>query len=421
MARKGLFAALEDLEVEDSVVYGDTPYGEDIEQADSEARDELEEAEHNSKEIDELLDSTDEGIEDTETLQEMGGAIGNAADTEVGIDDVGIAPTIIATEMLCRNLNLENFKIMPALESFSSSNSRVQATKRAAIAIEGVVDKAIAKIKEVLKYIADKLAEFMDKSVEMYRKTMTAFKMKLAAHVKSMPDTAGNDIVSKGLVRAFGKPSDNEVTFNDVKAVLDAHMEIGKILTKISEETGPVCDSIIAAVKDSGQAIEEIGKVAAKKAERAFKGTLEGKRLVDGFHVEVTNDNGWGRPEFKSDWTGKEPSDESHIKSMSKSQVEEVLKQVETMMKDAIKESTSISKSYRAAHVKLDELDKLKDVEENRKKAGALAISKALKDFYAVGKEVYNLQNRSMKDALDYAKQSITSSKSKKKEEEKTK
>ena len=419
MARKGLFAALEDYDVEDSVVFGDTPYGEDIEQADSEARDEMEEAEKSSEEIDNILGDADEGIEDTETLQEIGGAIGEAAETEVGIDEVGIAPTIIATEALCRNLGMENFKIMPALESFNSTNSRVQATKRASIAIEGVVSEAIERIKKALKLIGEKIMAFIERTVEMYRKQMLAFKTKLSGSIKGMPDGAGEAIASKSLVRAFGEPSHDIVSVQSAKNVLDSHEEVGKLLSNIANDIGPVCEKIIEAVKDKSKSLEEISHVAAEEAKKVFEGTLKGKRLVDGMHVEVTAENGWGRPEFKSDWTGKEPKEGAKIDAMTKSQVEAMLKQVDTMMKDAIKESTNVSKAVRAANAKLDEVGKVADVEEDRKRAGALAISKAVKDFYAVAKEVYNLQNAATKDALTYCKESISAAHSKAKGEKK--
>lgn len=412
---KGIFAALEDLEepAVDSEVYGDTPYGEDIEEADSDARDEMEDAEQESDHIDDIMEEADNGNVDTETLQEIGESIGEAADSSVGIDEVAIKPAIIATERLCQQLGMKEFKIMPSLEAFGSANSRVAATKRAAIAIEGVVDTAIDKLKKAMQYISEKIGKFISNIVAMYRSSLLQYQLKLKKEVAKLPDGKGADLSSKSVFRAFGLPSTGRVDEKNAKKVLDAHEAMGKAATKMSGEFKTVVDKIVKDAKD--KEISVVKNEANALLAKSYKDTFSGRDLVDGVHVEVTKQNDWDRPTYKSAWDGKDVKEDAKCACLSKGDMGPLLTQVETIMKDAIKTQKEVTGMLADGLKALTEV-KNAGLDDGKSRVVMTSVNKLYHDHLLVSKEIFRLESRAVKAALDYCKESIASIKSSKKE-----
>ena len=402
MSRRGLFAALEDLE-EASVIDGDTPYGEEVDKADLDARDAQKELEEHSEAIDNLLDDAGEATEDTETLQEIGGAIGAAADAEVGIDDVSIAPTIIATEAIFRNLGMENYKLMPSLESFASSNSRVAATRRAQVTIENAVTDIIDKIWAAIKAAWEQVRSWFMKLVTSLMGRLDKYKDEVAKTVKAIPnDAKGKDFESSSLYKAFGTPSGGKVTLSDVKEVLDSHVKLNDVLTKMSGgNLSAFMDKLVRDKKDE----KEIEKAANEAIGDTFKGKLDNMRLVNGTHIISGKDNDWGRPEFKSDWSGKDAPEKAELECGNKSELTSLLTQIGTMIKDiknGKEKFDALDKQIKKAEKEVIESANKSDDEKTHATAVSRECSKFVRVYIEMFKKISGLNNVAVKSGLDY-------------------
>lgn len=104
-------------------------------------------------EISDLNAAIEEAVEDAETLGDVAdvleGSVEPAEDGSggAGIDQPAAEITEIAVEAICARLGINTSKLMPSMESFGSTGSRVTATR---VSLEGVME-ALSKAWETIK------------------------------------------------------------------------------------------------------------------------------------------------------------------------------------------------------------------------------------------------------------------------------
>ena len=164
MAR-GLFAVMED-ELSDDVAATDVA-PEQVEQLEAQvAEGELNQAETEVSEASEVVDQATAAIEELAEIQEVmaDSVVGDGtpeAPTGDGLSEDAAKVAEVAVESICARLGYKPAKkIVPALESFGSSSSRLEATRYAMETIGGTISRIWQAIKDFFKNIWNKLKEF---------------------------------------------------------------------------------------------------------------------------------------------------------------------------------------------------------------------------------------------------------------------
>lgn len=141
--------ALEDEQVQDV----------EVTEMDTELAQDLEDAAEEQGEIQQLNDGVDSAVSDIETLGELEGKMAESVESGEGLSQDAAEIAEIAIESIGRRLGVP-MNVMPAMESFGSSSSRVRATQ---IAMESVVDwvkKLWENIKKGLASLWQRIKDF---------------------------------------------------------------------------------------------------------------------------------------------------------------------------------------------------------------------------------------------------------------------
>jgi hypothetical protein len=409
--RRGLFAAMEELDGSAEGVDSTTPYGDGIAEAEVAARDEEAEIREDAKEADQLFDTVDEGIDDTETLDEIGGSLGEAADKEVGVDEVGIAPVIIATEALCRSLGIENVSILPAVESFGSSNSRVAATRMAQVAIEGIVDDAWKRIKAGAEKAWEMVLSFIDKLVHaatttqrMYAKSL----LKAIEGLKGDPSKHPEPIKSKVIVRAFGEPGTQHVDVARIKKVLGDHAGITELMSEFPGLANRFKSEVLdagAKKKTAAEVNTLYGDFIKREMAKMIATKLGPKDLINGTKVVFDSEKNDGSPDYKDLWKGKEVGAEATAVVGSKGDLIEIMKKALSVLDSNVQIKKDVEKTKTAMKESAGVL--AKGATENEKEVHRALGTSYSKFFTVMGilaKRMSGYQYEAAKHAFTYCK-----------------
>lgn len=128
----------------------------------AEVEQEIAEVQEEGGEVEDLNTAIEEAVEDVGTLEDTADVLEESVDEGgEGIDEAGAEIAEIAVESLCRRLGIKK-KVMPALEGFKSSNSRVTATRVALEGFKDVIARAWAAIKSAFASLWTKIKAFLD-------------------------------------------------------------------------------------------------------------------------------------------------------------------------------------------------------------------------------------------------------------------
>ncbi len=158
--RKGLFATLEDETGLAQVVADQGPVVPEVVAEVAEGSAELSQ---DAQEVGDLVAQVEDAQLADQELQQVADTMQQSIDEGTGLDTGAAQMAEIATESIMNRLGLKGQRVIPATESFGSSNSRVAATR---IAMEGVVDtikKIWEGIKNFLKMVWQKITDFFAK------------------------------------------------------------------------------------------------------------------------------------------------------------------------------------------------------------------------------------------------------------------
>lgn len=149
---KGLVLAMED----DTEIEGSS---DELASSQAEVEGASDEIEGDVGEVTELNEAVSDADGDSQTLEKLNDIMEDSVESGEGLNETAAEIAEVAIEAICERLGIQK-RIMPAMESFGSANSRVTATK---IAMEGIQD-TIRKIWEAIKAAAiriwDKIKSF---------------------------------------------------------------------------------------------------------------------------------------------------------------------------------------------------------------------------------------------------------------------
>lgn len=229
MARKGLVFAMEE------EVIGT---GEDVLESTAEVSEGSMELSDAANETEQLITAVEEAVEDVSTVERIQEVAEASVEEGEGLSEQAAEITEVAIESIHARLGISK-RVMPSMESFGSTNSRIAATR---IAIEGFKEtvvriwKAIIDgVKSIIQKIKDFFMKFFDNSAKV---------KKLAESLKAKV----NEIKSKKAGTSDIKEPNIAEIFNDSKT---GQFQLTKILenqTILTVGSTVVVDSLSSSV-----------------------------------------------------------------------------------------------------------------------------------------------------------------------------
>lgn len=229
MARKGLFAALEDEVI-------DTPVDDSaLTQSVMDANTSTDATETASTEIDEMNTAIEEAVDGSEEIEAISDVAQGSVDSGEGLSPEAAEIAEVAIESICNRLDMSYHKrTVPSLESFGQKQSRVSATK---IAIEGFKEKVKEiwqGIKDFFKKVWLKIKDFFAKffaNPEKTKKAAQALMDKASERATWKPKDETIDIGSSAQILSVKKKVDN----NSLGILGKNHVFVTVGLTKVTE------------------------------------------------------------------------------------------------------------------------------------------------------------------------------------------
>jgi phiKZ-like phage internal head proteins len=141
---KGLVFAMENDEVSQAAT-GDQA----IAQSTAEVEEAASQVAAEAQEIAQLTEETDSAVADAGTLEKVQSAVAQTVQSGQGMDETTAQVAQVVVESICARLGIPGgHRLMPAVESFGSSNTRMAATK---VALENAFTDTIKRIWEAIK------------------------------------------------------------------------------------------------------------------------------------------------------------------------------------------------------------------------------------------------------------------------------
>lgn len=269
MAR-GLFAVMED-ELSGDVAATDVA-PEQVEQLEAQvAEGELNQAETEVSEASEVVDQATAAIEELAEIQEVmaDSVVGDGtpeAPTGDGLSEDAAKVAEVAVESICARLGYKPAKkIVPALESFGSSSSRLEATRYAMETIGGTISRIWQAIKDFFKNIWNKLKEFwarlFDGATKLKNRAIKVQEKVTKAVDKNHIVNTDKKINASKYCAAF-EVTDGNKALDAAEEILKRHSEnIGAIKTVASDFTKSL-DTLakVDSVNDINKVMKEVFK-----------------------------------------------------------------------------------------------------------------------------------------------------------------
>lgn len=215
---KGLVAAMEsETEGEEQAIIEVAPEAADTLETDMlETNEHLDEAE----EIQEAIEDAEEGAEQLEAISDV---MEEAGEKEGGVSEDAAKIAEIAVESIYARLGVKKRAVMPAMESFATKTTRLNATK---VAVEEFREQAKiiwGKIVAAIKMVWDKISDFFAKLFDANVKLKTRAESMRASALKLTGEAKEKEIeVSASVVAVSGSSA---VKAPDVMKIANAIQE----------------------------------------------------------------------------------------------------------------------------------------------------------------------------------------------------
>lgn len=165
-----------------------------------------------AEEINQVIQASEETSDSANTLQQVQGVAQAAVDSGQGLSEDAAQVAQVVVESICNKLGIRNsYRLMPATESFGSSNTRLSATKIAVEGIGDVIKKIWEGIKRVVKSLWEKIKLFFARffaNVDKVRKANDALLAKVRTYAGKSIET--NTFQNSGLFKMFGHSRSGE-------------------------------------------------------------------------------------------------------------------------------------------------------------------------------------------------------------------
>lgn len=273
MAR-GLFAVLED-EISE-VVPASTEQEERIQELEEQVADA--EIAEDQQEVTEMAEASDDAIAAIEELSEVADVIEDSVEEGEGLTEDAAEIAEVAVESICARLGYKpTKKVVPALEAFGATSSRLDASRYALEGISETVKNIWAAIKKFFATIWEKIKGFwnrlFDKATKLKAKADSLAK-KVDEAIESKQEV---DVVKKlnltPYCQAFNAKVGSEITKNALE-VFGSHTEVNKGLDATNKSIVKMLEQVAAA-----ESLEDLTKLrpdlSQYDAQLAFGYTLK--------------------------------------------------------------------------------------------------------------------------------------------------
>lgn len=212
------------------------------------------EAEERSEEMDEAISYTEEAYDDVETLDAIQDTMQRSVDEGSGLDETAAQIAEIAVEAIRAKLDIKTTSEGSfALESFKTKGTtRLEATKLAIEAIEGEKQSIFKRIQAALKWLFEKMSEFVQdffQNAEKLKEKLVALKADIDSKSDSTEGTVENlesSMQAKSIFKALS--IDGKVSFETVSklnanageflaASVDSIKEVGRMVGVLTKST----------------------------------------------------------------------------------------------------------------------------------------------------------------------------------------
>lgn len=228
---KGLVFAMEEAEITD-VEGSESEIAEGMSEIDSAAVDRQQE----ETDIDDLEMAIEEAMDDADTLEDIGEVMEDSVESGEGLSPEAAEMAEIAVESICNRLGIRNANVLPAMESFGSSSSRVAATR---IAMENVGAR-VKQIWESIKTAVINLFKQIGEFVYKYLGDVPRLQKLIKDVDKQVKEFKGGELKSQvfenqGIANAFSVKERLDVKevdelFNTIKATIKGSVEYQKAI-----------------------------------------------------------------------------------------------------------------------------------------------------------------------------------------------
>lgn len=269
---KGLVFAMENDEV--SQVAGTD---EGVAQAMAEATDAAQEVATEAQEIAQAADDTVAAAADAETLEKVQDVVAQTVQSGQGMDETTAQVAQVVVESICNRLGIPHaHRLMPATESFGSSNTRLAATK---VALENGFTDTIKRIWEAIKKFVKntwtKIKDFFARffvNAEKVKKAAEAMKEKASKLGSKRKDK--DTFTSKSTFSAFAQGG--KLTDTMVRDVLLNHKKLTESVIGTAGAAATNIGSLETAIAAQPNAVSDKVEAAAKSAEAYVGGIMKG-------------------------------------------------------------------------------------------------------------------------------------------------
>jgi hypothetical protein len=223
-----------------------------------------------AQEIAQAADDTIAAAGDAETLEKVQEVVQGTVDSGQGMDETTAQVAQVVVESICNRLGIVNsHKLMPATESFGSSNTRLAATK---VALENAFTDTIKRIWEAIKKFVkstwEKIKMFFARFFENTAKVIKAAEaMQMKVREISGKSAKETKFENRGLYKLFG--FENKMA---VKAISDNHLNLTKGTADFIKKGKDLIASISKGIESKNIDVESLAN-KAKETLEAVMGT----------------------------------------------------------------------------------------------------------------------------------------------------
>lgn len=383
--RKGLVLAMED----DS---SNLENGDDsIAEMQAEVESGVSENDAEVGQVDELVTSIEDAIVDADALGDIQEVVADKVEDGEGLSPEAAQIAEIAVEAICARLGMNSSKVMPAMESFGSSNSRVTATRIAMENIGDTIKKVWEAIKKAFKSVWQKITDWFSKffansdKVKAYAEALRKQATELGDKVMDAKEIDNKSVASAFVVKKASGLGSLNIVLKNHEAITSSALETFSVIQKaVSFVTDSVKD-VSKFSRDDGIALTNSITDGLKKnsvtvtEDKNKKGdtftTKIGPFVNSQLVVVVTSDDAKNPTIKVSTETGESASD-SKLKTLTQTEMTAVCDTVINLMKltENYKKKQKDIESVNSAFVKLTDAaitfaDKMVDSAENNSDA----------------------------------------------------
>jgi hypothetical protein len=357
-----------------------------------------------------MTDTIESTVEDAGTLDEIGDVMEESVESGEGLSQESAKIAGIAISAIAKRLGYPaNIDLMPSMEAFGATSSRVTATRIALEAEQSLATRAWDAIKRAVTALYNMVANFIAKILSSTT-LLDAYAVRLETAVKAIKadKPKKGDLESKAMALAFGGKN-NTATFENAKSTAAVHKSLAENLEKFgsaAQSAVTKIDSILAEIKGAkGETkLEELkkshedlmdvfeksvgGHVTSDNTSSRLKGTtkiqtVEG--LVQGKKLRVIQNDSGTTVQLRVEVVkGETPAgDQAHGDTLSQKQMLELISEARQLIagNKALKASNGDVKKLqgkfeKAIDTAIKGLNKEKENESAKSEAAVMSTAK---------------------------------------------